>query len=72
MTLLRNIFRIQQRTQRKIYHDCGGGIEKSVPRITDLVHKACRVMTNDDRMGPVLRQIMDLFASQPLNSAFYS
>ena len=29
-----------------ICHECEGGIEKSVPRITIWHHKACRVMTN--------------------------
>ena len=28
------------------YHECEGRIEKSVPRITIWIHKACRVMTN--------------------------
>ena len=32
----------------RIYHECEGGIEKSVPRITDWHHEACRVMTNGD------------------------
>ena len=31
------------------YNECEGGIEKSVPRITDLHHEACRVMTIGDR-----------------------
>ena len=30
---------------------CEGGIEKSVPRITDWHHEACRVMTNGDHEG---------------------
>ena len=34
-----------------IHHKCEGGIEKSVPRITDWHHEACRVMTNIDREG---------------------
>ena len=33
----------------RIHHECEGGIGKSVPRITDWHHKACRVMTNRDR-----------------------
>ena len=33
----------------RIYHECEDGIEKSVPRITDWHHEACRVMTNDDK-----------------------
>ena len=35
----------------RIYHECEGGIEKSVPRITDWHHEACRVMTIDDHKG---------------------
>ena len=30
-----------------------GGIEKSVPRITDWQHEHCRVMTNGDREGKI-------------------
>ena len=29
----------------RIYHECEGRIEKSVPRITDWHHLACRVIT---------------------------
>ena len=29
----------------RIYHECEAGIEKSILRITDWHHKACRVMT---------------------------
>ena len=36
---------------KKIHHDCESGIEKSVPRITDWHHDACRVMTNGDPDG---------------------
>ena len=32
----------------RIYHECEGRIEKSVPRITIWHHEACRVMKNDD------------------------
>ena len=35
----------------KIHHECESGIEKSVPRITDWHHEACRLMTNVDREG---------------------
>ena len=28
----------------RLHHSCEGGIEKSVPRITDWHHEACRVM----------------------------
>ena len=37
----------------RIYHEYEGGIEKSVPRINDWHHKACRVMTIGDRKGPI-------------------
>ena len=33
----------------RIYHEFEDGIEKSVMRITDWHHEACRVMTNGDR-----------------------
>ena len=32
----------------RICHECESGIEKSVLRITDWHHEACRVMTNGD------------------------
>ena len=32
----------------RIYHDCEGRIEKSVPRITVWHHEACRVISNGD------------------------
>ena len=35
----------------RIYHECEGRIEKSVPRITVWNHEACRVMTNGDPEG---------------------
>ena len=37
----------------RIYHECEGRIQKSVPRITDWHHKACRVMTNGDPEGRI-------------------
>ena len=33
----------------RFYHECEGGIEKSVQRISRWQHGACRVMTNGDR-----------------------
>ena len=42
---------IQQVCNIRIHHECEGGIEKSVPRITVRHHEACRVMTNDDHEG---------------------
>ena len=38
---------LEERTIR-IHHKCDGWIEKSVPRITDWHHEACRVMTKTD------------------------
>ena len=35
----------------RIYHECDGGIEKSVLRITNWHHKACRVMTIGSSKG---------------------
>ena len=35
----------------RIYHECEGRIEKSVPRITFWHQEACRVMTNGDPEG---------------------
>ena len=32
----------------RIYHECEGRIEKTVPRISVWHHKACLVMTNSD------------------------
>ena len=37
----------------RIYLECEYGIEKSVPRINDWHHKACRVMTIDDHEGQI-------------------
>ena len=37
----------------RIHHENEDGIEKYVLRITDWHHKACRVMTNGDREGPI-------------------
>ena len=59
----------------RIHQECEGGIEKSVPRITDWHYKACRVMTNGDHerqiFYPILTQIMDSFSCSPLNTSFY-
>ena len=35
----------------RIYHECEGRIENSVPRITVWHHEACRLMTNGDPVG---------------------
>ena len=37
----------------RIFHECEGRIEKSVPRIAVWHHEACRVMTNGDLEGPI-------------------
>ena len=34
-----------------IYHECEGGIENAVLRITVQHHEACQVMTNNDHEG---------------------
>ena len=50
----------------KIHHECEGGIEISIPRITDWHHEACRVMTNGDLEGRS-------FLSHPhTNNGFFS
>ena len=46
----------------RICHECEGGIEQSVTRITTWHHEACRVMTNDDPKGLIF-----LFFSQTNN-----
>ena len=37
----------------RIYYECEGRIEKSVPRIAVWHHEACRVMTNCDPEGQI-------------------
>ena len=37
----------------RIYEECEGRIEKSVPRIAIWHHEACRVMTNGDCEGQI-------------------
>ena len=50
----------------RIYHECEGRIEKSVPRIAVWHHEACRVMTNGDPEGQI-------FLSYPrMNDGFFS
>ena len=44
-------YRLGKVSNISIHHECEGGIEKSVPRITDWYHEACRVMTNGDDEG---------------------
>ena len=50
--LLQNICNI------RIHHECESGIEKSVPRITDWHHEACRVMSNGDHEGWIFYHIL--------------
>ena len=40
----------------RIYHECEGEIEKSIPRTTDWIQvaSACQVMTNGDREGMIV------------------
>ena len=48
-----------------IHHECEGGIEKSVPRITDWHHEACLVMTIGECEGLI-------FLSHPhMNNGFF-
>ena len=59
----------------RIHHECEGGIDKSVLRITDCHHEACRVMTNGDCEGQILlshpHTNNGLFSCSPLSTAFY-
>ena len=59
----------------RIYHECEGRIEKSVPRITDWHHEACRVMTNGDLEGQIFLSDPNtnygFFSCSPLNTSFY-
>ena len=58
-----------------IHHEFEGGIEKSVPWITNWHHEACRAMTIGDREGrifyPTLTLMMDTFSCSPQNISFY-
>ena len=55
----------QLKAKQLFFNECEGSIEKSVIRITDWHHEACRVMTNDDCEGrifyPKLTRLMDFF-----------
>ena len=48
----------------RIYHECEGRIEKSVPRITPWHHEAIRLMTNGDPEGQI-------FQSYPHTNGFF-
>ena len=54
----------------RIFHECEGGIEKSVAQITLWHHEACQVMTNGDHEGGFfyLTRIIDSFSCSPLNT----
>ena len=58
----------------RIYHECEGGIEKSVSKIINWHNEACQVMTIGDQGGrifyPILTRIMDSFSCSPLNTLF--
>ena len=48
------------------HYECEGGREKSVPRITDWHHEACRGMTNSDPEGQIF-----LFNPHTNNNFFF-
>ena len=58
----------------RIHHECEGGIETSIPKITNWHHKAYRVMTNNDHedwIFPFLCYMKNrLFSCLPLSTAF--
>ena len=43
--------RVHDNKTIRIHHECEGGIEKFVSRITDRHFEICQVMTNGDRQG---------------------
>ena len=50
---------------KRIYHECEGWIENSVPMIIRWRHEACRVMTKSDQEGRI-------FVSHPnTNNGFF-
>ena len=70
----------------RIYHECEGGLEKSVPKIAVSHYEACRVMTNSDPDGRIFlahririsnilsmdrKSILQLFAYWVIFHAFY-
>ena len=48
-----------------ILHECGDGIEKSIPRITDWLHEACRMVANGDHEGRIF------LSHPPTNNGFF-
>ena len=59
----------------RIYYECEGGIEKSILRIKDWHHGACRVMTNTDLEWRTFlshpHTNNGFFFCSPLNTSFY-
>ena len=60
----------------RTHHECEGGIQKSVLRITDWHHEACWVVSNGDREGQIFLSNPHtnygyLFLHTPLNTLFY-
>ena len=55
----------------RTHHECEDGIEKSVVRITDWHHEACRVMANIDHEGRIFQSLMYSFSCSPLNISCY-
>ena len=59
----------------QLHHECEGGIEKYVLKITDWYHDVCRVMTHGDCDGQIFlshpHPIMDSFSCSPLYTSFY-
>ena len=57
----------------RIYHECEGGIDKSVPSITVWSYEVCTVMTTDNPEGqifPILTQIVDSFSCSSISLTF--
>ena len=61
----------------RICTECENGKDKSVPRITNWPHEACRVMTISDHKGRVLlsyphtNNVLFFFSCSPLSDSFY-
>ena len=62
----------------RIYHECEGRIEISVPRFTVWHHKPCRVMANGDPEGwiflshPGFYPTLDSFSCSPAKNPTFS
>ena len=58
----------------RIHHECESGREKSISRITDCHHEACRVMANVDHEGRIFlyhpHTNNGFFSCLPLNTSF--